>query len=141
MISRYSHFSFSRNIGVIRLFKAKLSELNVKRAKLSARRRDRIQLPNYNNTGGSKKTYHISEFLSNPSGIEAILNTSALESFQSLDSNTYRLTSSLPLCASWLTGCLIFPVILWNYSYFSFCNYHFTILFTWTCISAWILDV
>lgn len=81
-----------RNIGVIRSFKAKLSELNVKRAKLSARRRDRIQLTNYNNTGGSKKTYHISEFLSNPSGIEAILNTSALESFQSLDSNTYRCT-------------------------------------------------
>ncbi|KAK6158652.1 hypothetical protein DH2020_005966 [Rehmannia glutinosa] len=65
--------------------KAKLSEAGAKRANLSARKKERIKLPNY-----SDGIYHISEFFSHPSGIEAILNTRALKSYQSLDSNLYR---------------------------------------------------
>ncbi|KAK6129799.1 hypothetical protein DH2020_036452 [Rehmannia glutinosa] len=69
--------------------KAKLSESNnVKRANLSATRKERIRLPNYGH--GENKIYHISEFLSHPSGVEAILNTRALQSYHSLDSNLYR---------------------------------------------------
>lgn len=65
------------------------SYTNEKRANLSARKRDRVKLPNYDN-GSKDKIYHISEFLSHPSGIEAILNTSALQSFEFLDANKYR---------------------------------------------------
>ncbi|KAL6965430.1 hypothetical protein U1Q18_036482 [Sarracenia purpurea var. burkii] len=70
--------------------KAESSYSNVKRAKLSARKNGRVKLPNYSDDGGGKSIYHISEFLSHPSGIKAILNTRALESFQFLDTNMYR---------------------------------------------------
>ncbi|MED6133480.1 hypothetical protein PIB30_028546 [Stylosanthes scabra] len=66
---------------------------NVKRANLSASKTERIKLPDYNDGIGGKK-YHISEFLSQPSGIAAVLNTGALQTFESLDANTYR--CSLP---------------------------------------------
>ncbi|KOM38390.1 hypothetical protein LR48_Vigan03g177200, partial [Vigna angularis] len=62
---------------------------NSKRASLFAAKKERIRLPTYSDDFGGKK-YHISEFLSHPSGIAAVLNTKALESFQSLDANTYR---------------------------------------------------
>ncbi|CAJ1972170.1 unnamed protein product [Sphenostylis stenocarpa] len=62
---------------------------NAKRANLSAAKKERIRLPTYNDDLGEKK-YHISEFLNHPSGIAAVLNTKALESFHSLDANTYR---------------------------------------------------
>ncbi|OMO61938.1 hypothetical protein CCACVL1_23138 [Corchorus capsularis] len=63
------------------------SKSNGKRANLSASRIQRVELPVYDNT-----KYHISQFLSHPSGIQAILNTSALQNFQFLDTNTYRCT-------------------------------------------------
>ncbi|RDX77693.1 hypothetical protein CR513_42140, partial [Mucuna pruriens] len=59
-----------------------------RKANLFAAKKERIRLPTYNDLGGEK--YHISEFLSHPSGIAAVLNTKALHSFQSLDANTYR---------------------------------------------------
>ncbi|XAR57653.1 hypothetical protein NMG60_11025888 [Bertholletia excelsa] len=66
---------------------------NVKRARLFATKKDKVKLPNYNDgSGGRNKTYPISEFLSHPSGIEAILNTRALQSFQFLDTDVYRCT-------------------------------------------------
>ncbi|GFQ03708.1 hypothetical protein PHJA_002514600 [Phtheirospermum japonicum] len=68
--------------------KAKLSESNAKRANLCATRKERIKLPNYDH--GENSIYHISEFLSHPSGVESILNTRALQNYQSLDSNLYR---------------------------------------------------
>lgn len=61
-----------------------LSESNTKKANLSAARKERIKLPNYGDT------IHIRQFLSHPSGIEAMLNTGALKDFQPLDTNTYR---------------------------------------------------
>ncbi|KAK6912410.1 Protein of unknown function DUF1997, partial [Dillenia turbinata] len=73
----------------IKPYQANASVSNVKKAKLSARRRDRIKLPIHTDASGGR-TYHISEFLSHPSGVEAILNTNAMSSFQPLDSNTYR---------------------------------------------------
>lgn len=81
-----------RNIGVIKLHKAQLSSSSddVKRANLSSRKRERIKLPNYDDISGTKDTFHIRDFLRHPSGIESILNTSALQSYYSLDSNTYR---------------------------------------------------
>ncbi|WVZ08448.1 hypothetical protein V8G54_021794 [Vigna mungo] len=66
---------------------------NSKRANLLAAKKERIRLPTYSDDFGGKK-YHISEFLSHPSGIAAVLNTKALESFQSLDANTYSCSSN-----------------------------------------------
>ncbi|KAK7293570.1 hypothetical protein RJT34_16438 [Clitoria ternatea] len=62
---------------------------NAKRANLCAAKKERTKLPTYSDDLGGKE-YHISEFLSHPSGIAAVLNTKALQSFQSLDANTYR---------------------------------------------------
>jgi len=69
---------------------------NSKKANLFAAKKERIRLPTYSDDLGGKK-YHISEFLSHPSGIEAVLNTKAMQSFQSLDANTYRYATSLIL--------------------------------------------
>ncbi|CAK7346952.1 unnamed protein product [Dovyalis caffra] len=57
---------------------------NSKKANLTAGRKERMKLPI---TDGG---YRISEFLSHPFGIQAMLNTRSLQSFQSLDANTYR---------------------------------------------------
>lgn len=57
---------------------------NLKTANLSAARKQRIKLPN--SDGGCR----LNEFLSESSGIEAVLNTRALQSFHPLDANTYR---------------------------------------------------
>nr|CCH47217.1 hypothetical protein [Lupinus angustifolius] len=65
------------------------SDLNSKKANLFAEKKERVKLPTYNDDLGGKK-YHISEFLSHSSGIAAVLNTRALQSFQPLDDNTYK---------------------------------------------------
>lgn len=67
------------------------SDSKAKKANLFATKRERVKLPTYDDVlvGGNKK-YHISEFLSQSSGIAAVLNTKSLQSFQSLDANTYR---------------------------------------------------
>ncbi|KAF3946406.1 hypothetical protein CMV_027322 [Castanea mollissima] len=75
---------------VIKLNISTPSESNVKKANLSATRKERIKLPNYDDDACGGKTFHISEFLGHPSGIQAMLNTSSLQSFQALDTNTYR---------------------------------------------------
>ncbi|KAF7830204.1 uncharacterized protein G2W53_012537 [Senna tora] len=64
---------------------------NTKKAKLYAARKERVKLPTYGD-GIEGTSYHISEFLSHPSGIEAVLNTRALQSFEPLGANTYRCT-------------------------------------------------
>ena len=69
--------------------KSNLSDSKQKKAYLSATRKERIGLPNYD-VGSGGKTFHIREFLSDPSGVEAILNVKALQSYQSLGSDTYR---------------------------------------------------
>ncbi|KAH6831243.1 DUF1997 family protein [Perilla frutescens var. hirtella] len=83
-------FTTRKRNGVMKVSvrKAKLSEPNVKKANLCATRRERLKIPNYSD--GENSIYHISQFLSHPSGIEAILNSKALQSYQSLDSNLYR---------------------------------------------------
>ncbi|KAF6155200.1 hypothetical protein GIB67_019726 [Kingdonia uniflora] len=58
------------------------SSSNPRIVNLFAGRRETIKLPN--------SEHSISDFFAHPSGVEAILNTRALQSFQSLDSNTYR---------------------------------------------------
>ncbi|XWS72889.1 hypothetical protein CRYUN_Cryun02cG0078400 [Craigia yunnanensis] len=68
------------------------SKSNAKRANLSASRTQRVTLPVYDETSKGGQPYHISHFLSHPSGIQAILNTSALQNFQFLDTNVYRCT-------------------------------------------------
>ncbi|KAL7159743.1 hypothetical protein ABFS83_01G048200 [Erythranthe nasuta] len=71
--------------------KEKLSESGAKRANLSAGKNERIKIPNRSDgVNGGSGSYSISEFFSHPSGIEALLNTRALQSYQSLDSNLYR---------------------------------------------------
>ncbi|KDP32843.1 hypothetical protein JCGZ_12135 [Jatropha curcas] len=57
---------------------------NSKTANLSAATRRRIILPI------SEDGYRIAEFLSHPSGIEALLNSKSLESYEWIESNTYR---------------------------------------------------
>ncbi|KAK1372419.1 MraW methylase family protein [Heracleum sosnowskyi] len=76
--------------GVVKLYKAQLSSDAVKRANLSSRKRERIKLPNYDDISGTKDMFHVREFLRHPSGIQSILNTSALQTYYSIDSNTYR---------------------------------------------------
>ncbi|KAI3963668.1 hypothetical protein MKW98_021908 [Papaver atlanticum] len=68
---------------------------NAKIANLSATRKERVKLPkiDYDEEkvdGCERRLYTISEFLSHPSGVEAILNTNAMQNFESLDANTYR---------------------------------------------------
>ncbi|XP_039120217.1 uncharacterized protein LOC120256620 [Dioscorea cayenensis subsp. rotundata] len=59
-----------------------------RKAKLVARRKERIRLP-----GKSKEpALSMAQFLRHPSGVEAILNSRALHCFQPLDSRTYRCT-------------------------------------------------
>ncbi|KAI9192317.1 hypothetical protein LWI28_021109 [Acer negundo] len=62
------------------------SNANAKIANLSASRKERIKLPDYDGS------YHISDFLRHPSGVESVLNTSVLHSFRFLHDNTYRCT-------------------------------------------------
>ncbi|OVA19337.1 Protein of unknown function DUF1997 [Macleaya cordata] len=66
------------------------SRSNAKIANLSARRKETFKLPNFDD--GCGRMYPISEFLTHPSAVEAVLNTNAFQSFQQLDSNTYRCT-------------------------------------------------
>lgn len=80
---------FRKKVGTIN---CNLSESNTKKATLSARKKERIKLPTNDEDLSSQKMYRFNEFLSHPSGIEAIFNTRALQTFQSLDSNTYRCT-------------------------------------------------
>lgn len=66
---------------------------NVKKARLSASKQDRVKIPSYNIVGDrGEKIYPIREFLSHPSGIEALLNTHTLQSVQQVDTTTYRCT-------------------------------------------------
>lgn len=74
--------------------RANFSNSKQKKAYLFATKKERIGLPNYD-VGSGGKAFHIREFLSDPSGIEAILNVKALESFQYLGSDTYRFFTSL----------------------------------------------
>lgn len=89
---------YRKKTGVIKVNISTPSESNAKKANLSAARKERIKLPSYDD-GCGDKTLHISEFLSHPSGIQAMLNTSALQDFQALNNDTYR---SFPfyLCSS-----------------------------------------
>ncbi|XP_010278459.1 PREDICTED: uncharacterized protein LOC104612648 isoform X3 [Nelumbo nucifera] len=83
----------SNKIEAIQLPKAEVSgsNSNVKKANLFARRKESVKLPNYDDGCGGN-LYPISAFLNHPSGVETILNKDALQSLQSLDSNTYRCT-------------------------------------------------
>lgn len=70
-----------------------LSESNVKKAVLSARKQEQVKIPSYNIIGGDgENIYPIKEFLSHPLGIEALLNKHALQSVEQLDTTTYRCT-------------------------------------------------
>lgn len=59
-----------------------------KQANLSASRKQRIQLQ----SNREKKELTFSEFLKHPSGMEAVINAKALQSYQLVDDdeNTYR---------------------------------------------------
>ncbi|XP_026403656.1 uncharacterized protein LOC113298968 isoform X2 [Papaver somniferum] len=76
-----------------RVSKSDSPRLNSKIANLSATRKERVKLPKINydeEKVDERRLYTISEFLSHPSGVEAILNTNAMQNFESLDANTYR---------------------------------------------------
>ncbi|CAD5167593.1 unnamed protein product, partial [Musa acuminata subsp. malaccensis] len=61
-----------------------------RKANLWAKRKEMVKLPEYSD--GSGRVFPVSEFLSHPTGVEALLNTRALQRFEPLDSNTYRCT-------------------------------------------------
>ncbi|PPD76430.1 hypothetical protein GOBAR_DD26647 [Gossypium barbadense] len=105
----FPHLSSSSSLGKATLplpiklrlhpFKANnniVASSNAKQADLFASRTQRVKLPVYDDTfkdkGDGGQPYHISQFLSHPSGIQAILNTRALENFELLDTNAYRCT-------------------------------------------------
>lgn len=73
-----------RRIERVGACKTNMSERKTKKANLRAAKRERILLPICDDG------YRISEFLSHPFGIQAMLNTKTLQSFESLDANTYR---------------------------------------------------
>ncbi|KAJ6794859.1 Uncharacterized protein M6B38_228125 [Iris pallida] len=60
-----------------------------RKANLHAKRKERVMLP-VHTSGHGRAPLHISEFLNHPSGVESLLNTRTLQSFQPIDSNTYR---------------------------------------------------
>ncbi|GFP81585.1 hypothetical protein PHJA_000301800 [Phtheirospermum japonicum] len=93
MFTSRPRYPLRKRNGCIRVSvkKAKLSDSGGKIANLSAKKKERIKLPNYGDGTGEGGVYHISEFFNHPSGIESILNTRALQSYQSLDSNLYSL--------------------------------------------------
>ncbi|PKA51436.1 hypothetical protein AXF42_Ash002801 [Apostasia shenzhenica] len=59
-------------------------------ANLVAQRKEKIKLPEY--IDGHGRAFCFSEFLRQQSGVEALLNTRALQGFESLGSNAYRCT-------------------------------------------------
>lgn len=64
------------------------SEPDSKVAKLTAKHRRRIRLPDYAESGD--ESLRIGEFLRHPSGVKSMLNTKALQSFDLLEPNKYR---------------------------------------------------
>lgn len=66
------------------------SKSKAKQANLFASRTQRVELPVFDESSSGAQPYHISHFLSHTSGIQAILNTRALQNFQFLDTNAYR---------------------------------------------------
>ncbi|XP_042443568.1 uncharacterized protein LOC122028760 isoform X2 [Zingiber officinale] len=60
------------------------------KANLSARRQERVFIPNY--CDGNGRAFPISDFFRHPTGMEALLNTRALQRFELLDANTFRCT-------------------------------------------------
>ncbi|KAI4378853.1 hypothetical protein MLD38_016277 [Melastoma candidum] len=62
---------------------------NAKRANLSASRTESVKVPTYEDAVLGR-SYRISEFLSHPSGVEAMLNARVMQSYQLIDSTTYR---------------------------------------------------
>ncbi|XP_057955331.1 uncharacterized protein LOC131149174 isoform X1 [Malania oleifera] len=83
--------NLSRRRISIKLQKANTADNYVKKASLFASKKERIKLQNYADVSGGK-AHHISEFLTHQSGVETVLNKSALQNFQTLDSNIYRCT-------------------------------------------------
>uniref|UniRef100_A0A1D1Z6W1 Release factor glutamine methyltransferase n=1 Tax=Anthurium amnicola TaxID=1678845 RepID=A0A1D1Z6W1_9ARAE len=78
-----------RRSGVMKVPRAEISEPDKKKvANISAKHRERITLPGY--ADGDGRSFPISEFLTHPSGVESILNTRALQRFEPLEPNTYR---------------------------------------------------
>lgn len=69
---------------MVKVFNAYMLVYNSKKANLAAAKKERIKLPNHENG------YRIREFLSHPLGIQAVLNARSLQSFESLDANTFR---------------------------------------------------
>ncbi|KAL8254366.1 hypothetical protein R6Q59_032587 [Mikania micrantha] len=88
-----NRFCSRRRLRVFNCSSEKFTDSKVKKAKLSARKQERIKIPSYNIIDGEgRKVYPIREFLSHPSGIEALLNKHALQSVEQLDTTTYRCT-------------------------------------------------
>ncbi|KAM0026922.1 hypothetical protein Hdeb2414_s0020g00563681 [Helianthus debilis subsp. tardiflorus] len=86
-------FRSRRRLRVFSCSNDNFTESKVKKAKLSARKQERVKIPSYTITDGEGgKLYPIQEFLSHPSGIEALLNKHALQSVEQLDATTYRCT-------------------------------------------------
>ncbi|KAF5801792.1 hypothetical protein HanXRQr2_Chr06g0252161 [Helianthus annuus] len=91
--SSCNRFRSRRRLRVFSCSNDNFTESKVKKAKLSARKQERVKIPSYTITDGEGgKLYPIQEFLSHPSGIEALLNKHALQSVEQLDATTYRCT-------------------------------------------------
>ncbi|MQM14097.1 hypothetical protein Taro_047026 [Colocasia esculenta] len=78
-------------IQMARVTRAVSSEPNSKKvANLAAKSWQRISIPNCDEGNGG--SFPISEFLRHPSGLESVLNSRALQTFERLGANTYRCT-------------------------------------------------
>ncbi|XP_021744260.1 uncharacterized protein LOC110710293 isoform X2 [Chenopodium quinoa] len=85
----YNLPSTRKVVDVIQVIKDDSTNSEVKRALLGAKKKERIKLPSYKNACVGEM-YHISQFLKHPTGVEAMLNVNALESYVLIDTNTYR---------------------------------------------------
>lgn len=92
----------------MRMVKAEFQESKGRKAQFVAERKERTQLPRYADDCG--RVYQFSEFLSHPLGLESILNARAMQSFQNLDSNTFRSDSSPFLF--WLCKAILLTLFL-----------------------------
>ncbi|XP_010669558.2 uncharacterized protein LOC104886760 isoform X1 [Beta vulgaris subsp. vulgaris] len=91
-LSSTAHHNFPSTrkvVDIIQANKDDSTKSDVKRALLAARKKERIKLPSYENARVGE-TYHISQFLNHPTGVEAMLNVNVLENYDSIDVNTYR---------------------------------------------------
>lgn len=124
------NFGFRTKAEEMKMIKAEVQESKGRKAQFIAKRRARTELPRYADDCG--RVYQFGEFISHPLGMESILNARAMQSFQNLDSNTFRSIASLFLFITYKVILLTLFLIFLNFMYiFIIANCHLIVLPKW----------